>query len=121
MAGLKVHTAETAYAVTQAEIKAWNKIDSSDDDSVVALIERAVHNWAKEYTNRTLTTVTYNCLLIQFMMLTYHFKKACMLALIEILALKISYCQKVLFQVLLILNLMMTQIQLPLLRVQIII
>ena len=59
MAGLKVHTAETAYAVTQAEIKAWNKIDSSDDDTVVALIERAVHNWAKEYTNRTLTTVTY--------------------------------------------------------------
>ena len=60
MAGLQVHTAETAYAVTQAEIKAWNKIDSSDDDTVVALIERAVHNWAKEYTNRTLTTVTYN-------------------------------------------------------------
>jgi uncharacterized phiE125 gp8 family phage protein len=59
MAGLSVHTAETAYAVTQAEIKAWNKIDSSDDDTVVALIERAVHNWAKEYTNRTLTTVTY--------------------------------------------------------------
>jgi uncharacterized phiE125 gp8 family phage protein len=59
MAGLKVHTAETAYAVTQAEIKAWNKIDSSDDDTVVALIERAVHNWAKEYTNRSLTTTTY--------------------------------------------------------------
>ena len=59
MAGLKVHTAETAFAVTQAEIKAWNKIDSSDDDTVVALIEKAVHNWAKEYTNRTLTTVTY--------------------------------------------------------------
>ena len=50
MAGLQVHTAETAYAVTQAEIKAWNKIDSSDDDTVVELIERAVHNWAKEYT-----------------------------------------------------------------------
>ena len=63
MAGLKVHTAETAYAVTQAEIKAWNKIDSSDDDTVVALIERAVHNWAKEYTNRTLTTVTYQLFL----------------------------------------------------------
>tara|TARA_Y100001937_G_scaffold108171_1_gene151552 strand:+ start:659 stop:1336 length:678 start_codon:yes stop_codon:yes gene_type:complete len=59
MAGLKVHTAETAFAVTQAEIKAWNKIDSSDDDTVVALIEKAVHNWAKEYTNRTLTTATY--------------------------------------------------------------
>jgi len=59
MAGLQVHTAETAYAVTQAEIKAWNKIDSSDDDTVVALIERAVHNWAKEYTARSLTTVTY--------------------------------------------------------------
>ena len=59
MAGLKVHTAETEFAVTQAEIKAWNKIDSSDDDTVVALIERTVHNWAKEYTNRTLTTVTY--------------------------------------------------------------
>tara|TARA_R100001460_G_scaffold46203_1_gene83649 strand:+ start:582 stop:1259 length:678 start_codon:yes stop_codon:yes gene_type:complete len=59
MAGLKVHTTETAYAVTQAEIKAWLKIDSSDDDTVVALIERAVHNWAKEYTKRTLTTVTY--------------------------------------------------------------
>ena len=60
MAGVQVHTAETAYAVTQAEIKAWNKIDSSDDDTVVALIERAVHNWAKEYTGRSLTTVTYN-------------------------------------------------------------
>lgn len=60
MAGLQVHTAETAYAVTQAEIKAWCKIDSSDDDTAVALIERAVHNWAKEYTSRTLTTVTYN-------------------------------------------------------------
>ena len=60
MAGLQVHTAETAYAVTQAEIKAWCKIDSSDDDVTVALIERAVHNWAKEYTSRTLTTVTYN-------------------------------------------------------------
>ena len=60
MAGLQVHTAETAYAVTQAEIKAWCKIDSSDDDTVVALIERTVHNWAKEYTKRTLTTVTYN-------------------------------------------------------------
>jgi|TARA_R110001592_G_scaffold164299_1_gene398369 uncharacterized phiE125 gp8 family phage protein len=60
MAGLQVHTAETAYAVTQAEIKAWNKIDSTDDDTAVALIERAVHNWAKEYTGRTLTTVTYN-------------------------------------------------------------
>ena len=54
MAGLKVHTVETAYAVTQAEIKAWLKIDSSDDDTVVALIERAVHNWAKEYTKRTI-------------------------------------------------------------------
>jgi len=63
MAGLKVHTAETAYAVTQAEIKAWNKIDSSDDDTVVALIERAVHNWVKEYTSRTLTTVTYQLFL----------------------------------------------------------
>jgi len=60
MAGLQVHTAETAYAVTQTEIKAWCKIDSSDDDVTVALIERAVHNWAKEYTSRTLTTVTYN-------------------------------------------------------------
>ena len=60
MAGLKVHTAETAFAVTQAEIKAWCKIDSSDDDTAVALIEKAVHNWAKEYTNRSLTTVTYN-------------------------------------------------------------
>ena len=60
MAGLQVDTAETAYAVTQAEIKAWCKIDSSDDDTAVALIERAVHNWAKEYTSRTLTTVTYN-------------------------------------------------------------
>ena len=60
MAGLQVQTAETAYAVTQAEIKAWCKIDSSDDDVTVALIERAVHNWAKEYTSRTLTTVTYN-------------------------------------------------------------
>ena len=60
MAGLQVHTAETAYAVTQAEIKAWNKIDSTDDDTVVALIERTVHNWAKEYTSRALTTVTYN-------------------------------------------------------------
>jgi len=59
MAGLSVHTAETAYAVTQAEIKAWNKIDSSDDDTVVALIERAVHNWAREYTSRSLTAVTY--------------------------------------------------------------
>ena len=60
MAGLQVHTAETAYAVTQAEIKAWNKIDSTDDDVTVALIERTVHNWAKEYTSRSLTTVTYN-------------------------------------------------------------
>ena len=60
MAGLQVHTAETAYAVTQAEIKAWCKIDSSDDDTVVALIERTVHDWAKEYTKRSLTTVTYN-------------------------------------------------------------
>ena len=60
MAGLQVHTAETAYAVTQAEIKAWCKIDSTDNDVAVALIERAVHNWAKEYTSRTLTTVTYN-------------------------------------------------------------
>ena len=59
MAGLKIHTAETAYAVTQAEIKAWNKIDSSDDDTVVALIERAVHNWAKDFTNRSLTSITY--------------------------------------------------------------
>ena len=66
MAGLKVHTAETAYAVTQAEIKAWNKIDSSDDDTVVALIERAVHNWVKEYTSRTLTTVTYQLFLDLF-------------------------------------------------------
>ncbi len=60
MAGLQVHTAETAYAVTQAEIKAWCKIDSTDDDATVAIIERTVHNWAKQYTSRTLTTVTYN-------------------------------------------------------------
>ena len=39
MAGLKVHTAETAYAVTQAEIKAWNKIDSSDDDTIKKINE----------------------------------------------------------------------------------
>ena len=63
MAGLTVHTAETAYAVTQAEIKAWCKIDSTDDDATVALIEQAVHSWAKEYTHRSITPVTYNLFL----------------------------------------------------------
>ena len=99
MAGLKVHTAETAYAVTQAEIKAWNKIDSSDDDTVVALIERAVHNWVKEYTSRTLTTVTYQLFLDLYNDIDYPIQKGMYNALIEHLILEVSCCQKVLLQV----------------------
>jgi hypothetical protein len=30
MAGLQVHTAETAYTITQAEIKAWVAIDGNN-------------------------------------------------------------------------------------------
>ena len=35
MAGLKVHTAQTDSAITLAELKAYLKVDSSDDDVVM--------------------------------------------------------------------------------------
>jgi len=59
MAGLKVHTAQTDSAITLAELKAYLKVDSSDDDTVLNIIKQAVDSWAKEYTNRTLCTTVY--------------------------------------------------------------
>ena len=37
MAGLKIHTAQTDSAITLAELKAYLKVDSSDDDVVLNL------------------------------------------------------------------------------------
>ena len=59
MAGLKVHTAQTDSAITLAELKAYLKVDSSDDDTVLNIIKQTVDSWAKEYTNRTLCTTVY--------------------------------------------------------------
>jgi len=59
MAGLKIHTAQTDNAITLAELKAYLKVDSSDDDTVLGIIKQAVDSWAKEYTGRTLCTTTY--------------------------------------------------------------
>ena len=58
MAGIKVQTAETAYAVTTTQIKNWLKVDGSDDDTVIGELQKVVHNWAKLYTKRSLTTQT---------------------------------------------------------------
>ncbi len=59
MAGLKIHTAQTDSAITLAELKAYLKVDSSDDDVVLNIIKQTVDSWAKEYTHRTLCTTTY--------------------------------------------------------------
>ena len=59
MAGLKIHTAQTDNEITLAELKAYLKVDSSDDDTVLGIIKQAVDSWAKEYTGRTLCTTTY--------------------------------------------------------------
>jgi len=59
MSGLKVQTAQTDSAITLAELKAYLKVDSSDDDTVLNIIKQTVDSWAKEYTNRTLCTTTY--------------------------------------------------------------
>ena len=58
MAGIKIHTAESAYAVTTTQIKNWVKVDGSDDDTVIGELQKVVHNWAKRYTKRSLTTQT---------------------------------------------------------------
>jgi len=58
MAGLSVVTAETAYAITSTEVKNWLRVDGSDDDTVIGNLVIASHNWAKRYTNRSLTTQT---------------------------------------------------------------
>lgn len=59
MAGIKIHTAQTDNAITLAELKAYLKVDGSDDDTVLGIIKQAVDSWAKEYTHRTLCTTTY--------------------------------------------------------------
>ena len=58
MAGLTVTTAETAFAITSTEVKNWLRIDGSDDDAVITTLINTSHNWAKNYTNRSLTTQT---------------------------------------------------------------
>jgi uncharacterized phiE125 gp8 family phage protein len=58
MAGLTVTVAETAYAVTSAEVKQQLRIDGSDDDNVIDRLVIASHNWAKRYTHRSITTQT---------------------------------------------------------------
>ena len=59
MSGLKIHTVQTDFAVTLAELKSYLKVDSTDDDAVLAIIRVAVDSWAREYTNRSLCTTTY--------------------------------------------------------------
>ena len=59
MAGLKVHTAETTWVVDTDDLKNHLKITGTDDNDTLDIIRVAIHNWAKEYLNRTLTTVTY--------------------------------------------------------------
>ena len=58
MSGLSVVTAETAYAVTLAEAKEQLRIDGSSDDNVLNRLVQTSHNWAKNYTKRSLTTQT---------------------------------------------------------------
>ena len=59
MAGLKILTTETQLVVTLVELKAFLKVDNANDDTVLELIRTATHNWAKEYTARSITTITY--------------------------------------------------------------
>lgn len=58
MAGLSVETAESVFAITSAEVKNWLRIDGSDDDTVITALIKASHNWARDYTGRSLTTRT---------------------------------------------------------------
>ncbi len=60
MSGLVVHTAQTDYVNSLAEIKAHLKVDGSDDDTALGYIRIAVDSWAQQYTGRTMTTQTYN-------------------------------------------------------------
>ncbi len=60
MAGVKIQTAQTDNAITLAQLKAYLKVDSSDDDTVLGIIKQTVDSWAKEYTGRTLCTTTYD-------------------------------------------------------------
>tara|TARA_Y100001937_G_scaffold53300_1_gene73515 strand:- start:1858 stop:2544 length:687 start_codon:yes stop_codon:yes gene_type:complete len=58
MAGLVVETAETQFAITLAELKEHVKVEDTSDDTVLTIIQKAAHNWAKQYTQRSLTTQT---------------------------------------------------------------
>ena len=60
MAGVKIQTAQTDNAITLAQLKAYLKVDGSDDDTVLGIIKQTVDSWAKEYTGRTLCTTTYD-------------------------------------------------------------
>ena len=53
MAGVKIQTAQTDNAITLAQLKAYLKVDGSDDDTVLGIIKQTVDSWAKEYTGRT--------------------------------------------------------------------
>tara|TARA_R100000773_G_C4197747_1_gene101278 strand:- start:132 stop:821 length:690 start_codon:yes stop_codon:yes gene_type:complete len=63
MAGIKVHTAETEFVVDTDDLKNHLKISGTDDNDTLDVIRVACHNWAKNYTKRTLTTVTYQLFL----------------------------------------------------------
>tara|TARA_Y100001938_G_scaffold117553_1_gene162208 strand:- start:5241 stop:5909 length:669 start_codon:yes stop_codon:yes gene_type:complete len=58
MAGNSVVTAETVFAITSAELKTHLRIDGSDDDTYISSLVIAVHDWAKKYTQRSLTSQT---------------------------------------------------------------
>jgi uncharacterized phiE125 gp8 family phage protein len=58
MAGITVTSAETDYAFTIAEVKDYLKISGSDDDTTLTMLQIAAHNWAKNFTQRSITTQT---------------------------------------------------------------
>ena len=55
MAGITVTSAETDYAFTIAEVKDYLKISGSDDDTTLTMLQIVAHNWAKNFTQRSIT------------------------------------------------------------------
>jgi len=58
--GLVEVTAPASEPVTTAEFKAWSRIDTSADDTLIAALIATARQWAETYTGRSFIDTTYD-------------------------------------------------------------